>query len=111
MGGEEGVILCVSYFEVLTWYNLIFSCPEQLYKYSCPSVRQSVRRLVRPSVMFVKKWRLEYQKVIKTYRYIYLWDTSDSSDSSDSCDSRDISVISDSSESSYQTTLWQTFCD
>ena len=64
--------------------------------------------------MFVKKWRLEYQKVIKTYLLTYIWDSSDSSDNSDSCDScdsRDGSYSSDSSVSSYQTTLWLTFCD
>ena len=70
--------------------------------------------------MFVKKWPLEYQKVIKPYLPTYLWDSSDSSDSCDSCDSsdssdssdsRDSSDSSDSSYSSYQTTLWLTFCD
>ena len=48
--------------------------------------------------MFVKKWALEYQKVIKTYLPTYLWDSSDSSDSRDSCDSND---SSDSSDNSY----------
>ena len=43
-----------------------------------PSVGPSVRPL-----MFVNKWPLEYQKVIKTYLPTYLWDSSDSSDSSD----------------------------
>ena len=37
--------------------------------------------------MFVKKWPLEYQKVIKTYLPTYLWDSSDSHDRSDSSDS------------------------
>ena len=49
--------------------------------------------------MFVKKWPLEYQKVIKTYLPTYLWDSSDSSDSSDSCDSSDSSDSSDSCDS------------
>ena len=51
--------------------------------------------------MFVKKWPLEYRKVIKIYFPNYLWDSSDISDSSvsyDSCDSSDISDISDSSD-------------
>ena len=42
--------------------------------------------------MFVKKWYLEYQKVIKTYLHTYLWDicySSDSSEISDSSDSSD----------------------
>ena len=39
--------------------------------------------------MFVKKWPLHYQKVIKTYLTTYLWDSSDSSDSCDSSDSSD----------------------
>ena len=38
-------------------------------------------------MIFVKKWRLEYQKVIKTYLPTYLWDGSDISDSCDSSDS------------------------
>ena len=46
--------------------------------------------------MFVKKWPLEYQKVIKTYLPTYLWDNSDSSDI---CDGSDSSDSSDSSES------------
>ena len=56
--------------------------------------------------MFVKKLPLEYQKVTKTYRPTYLWDSSDSSDISDisdtrdSNDSRDSSDTSDSSDSS-----------
>ena len=49
--------------------------------------------------MFVKKWCLEYQKVIKTYFHIYLRDTSYSSDSSDSTDSTDSRDSSDSSVS------------
>ena len=55
-----------------------------------------VRWSVCRSVMFVKKWHLEYQKVIKTYLHTYLRDSSYSSDSSDS---------SDGNESSDQTTL------
>ena len=57
-------------------------------------------------MMFVIKWLLEYQKVIKTNLSTYLWDSSDGSDSSDSShnsysnDSSDISDSSDSSESS-----------
>ena len=50
--------------------------------------------------MFVKKWPLEYQKVIKTYLPTYLWDSSDSSDSHDSSDSSDSSNSNDSSDSS-----------
>ena len=38
-------------------------------------------------VTFVKKWPLEYQKVIKTYLPTYLWNSCDSSDSNDSSDS------------------------
>ena len=57
----------------------------------------SVGRSVRRSVMFVKKWPLEYQKVIETYLCTYLQDSSDSSDSSYS---------SDSSDSSEQTNLY-----
>ena len=41
--------------------------------------------------MFVKKWSLEYQKVIKSNLPTYLWDSSDSSDSSNSSDSSDSS--------------------
>ena len=47
--------------------------------------------------MLVKKWHLEYQKVIKIYLPTYLWD---SSDISDSCDSSDSSDSIESSESS-----------
>ena len=47
----------------------------------------------------MKKWHLEYQKLIKSYIPTYLWDTSDSSDSSDSCDSSDSTDSSDSSDS------------
>ena len=50
--------------------------------------------------MFVKKWLLEYQKIIKTYIPTYLWDSSDSSDICDSCDRSDNSDSSDSSDSS-----------
>ena len=50
--------------------------------------------------MFVKKWHLEYQKVIKTYLHTYLRDSSDSSDSSES------SYSSDGNDSSDQTTLY-----
>ena len=77
----------------------IFSCPEQLLKPSCRSVRPSVGPSVRPSVMFVKKWPLEYCMVIKTYLHTYLWDYSDTSDICDSCDSCDDSDSSDSSDS------------
>ena len=57
-------------------------------------------------MMFVIKWLLEYQKVIKTNFSTYLWDSSDSSDGSESSDSShnsyssDSSDISDSSDSS-----------
>ena len=47
--------------------------------------------------MFVKKWPLDYQQVIKTYLLTYLWDISDSCDS---CDSRDSSDSCDSRDSS-----------
>ena len=47
--------------------------------------------------MFVKKWCLEYQKVIRTYLHTYLQDSSDSSDGSDG---------NDSSDTSDQTTLY-----
>ena len=57
----------------------------------CPSVRPG---------MFVKKWPLEYHKVIKSYLSTYLWDSSDSSDSSGSSDSSYSSDSSDSSASS-----------
>ena len=57
----------------------------------CPSVR---------CVMFVKKWPLKYQKVIKTYLPTYLWDSSDGSDSPDSFDRSDSSDSSDSSDRS-----------
>ena len=53
--------------------------------------------------MFVKKWPLEYKKVIKTYLCTYLWYGSDSSvscDSSDSSDSNHSSDTSDSNQSS-----------
>ena len=55
---------------------------------------------VGPLVMFVKKWPLEYQKVIKTYIHTYLRDSSNSSDSSDSSDSSGSSDRTDSSGSS-----------
>ena len=64
------------------------------------SVGRSVGPSVGPSVMFVKKWPLEYWKVIKTYLPTYLWDSSDSSDICDICDSCDSIDISDSSDSS-----------
>ena len=48
----------------------------------------SVRQLVRPSVMFVKKWPLEYQKVIKTYLPTYLWGSSDRSEICDSSEKK-----------------------
>ena len=75
------------------------------------TVGPSVRRSVRPG-MFVKKWTLEYQTVIKTYFLTYLCESSDSSDSiersdssdrSDSCDSSD---SSDSCDSSDKLKLW-----
>ena len=56
----------------------------------CLSVRPSVGPSVGPPVgplMFVKKWPLEYQKVIKTNIPTYLWYSRDTSDSSDSSDS------------------------
>ena len=62
--------------------------------------------------MFVKKWHLEYQKIIKTYLPTYLWDCSESSDicdSCDSCNSSDSSDGSDSSDSSDSSNKW--LCD
>ena len=58
---------------------------------------------IGPCMMFLKMLPLEYQKVIKTYLFTYLWDSSDSSDGcdiSDSSDSSDSCDISDNSESS-----------
>ena len=52
--------------------------------------------------MFMKKWPLEHQKVIKTYLCTYLQESSYSSDSSDSSDRSD-SI--DSSDSSDQTSV------
>ena len=49
--------------------------------------------------MFVLKWPLEYQKVIKTHPHTYLWDSSDSSDRRDSSDSSDSNDSDDSSDS------------
>ena len=49
--------------------------------------------------MFVKKWSLEYRKVIQTHLRTYLQDSSYSSDSSDSGDSSDSSDNSDSTDS------------
>ena len=51
--------------------------------------------------MFVKKWPLEYCKVIKTYLPTYLWDSSDSSDIYDKCDSCDSSDSSDNKFCAY----------
>ena len=59
----------------------------------------------------MKKWPLEYQKVIKTYIPTYLWDNSDSCDSSDSSDSgnnSDSCNSSDSSDSSKSKTQFST---
>ena len=63
--------------------------------------------------MFVKKWPLHYQKVIKTNLTTYLWDSSDSSDiresgvSSDGSDSSDNSDSSDSTDpSQFKSTTW-----
>ena len=58
--------------------------------------------------MFVNKWSLEYQKVIKTHLWTYLQDSSYNSDSSDISDSSDSSNSSDCSDSSDQTTLYTT---
>ena len=63
---------------------------------------------VGPSTV-VKKWSLEYKKVIKTHLRTYLRDgsySSDSSDSSDNSDSSDSSDSNDSSDSSEQTTFY-----
>ena len=43
--------------------------------------------------MFVKKWPLECQKVMKTYLRTYLQDSSDSSDSNDSSDGSDQTTL------------------
>ena len=81
------------------------------------SVGRSVGPSVRLSVMFVKKWSLEYQKVIKTHLCTYLRDNSyssynsDSSDNSDNSDNSDSSDSSDSNDSSHrsdQKTLYTT---
>ena len=57
--------------------------------------------------MFVKKWPLHYQKVIKTHLPTYLWDSSDSSDSPNSHDSIDSIDSSDSSDSEiFQVKFW-----
>ena len=58
--------------------------------------------------MFLKKWPLEYQKVIKTYFRTDLWDSSDSSDSFDSSDSSKSSDSSDSSDSSTFLPIYRT---
>ena len=58
-----------------------------------PSVRWSVRPLVGPSVIFVKKWSLEYQKVIITHLRAYLLDSSYIRDSSDSSESVTVVTI------------------
>ena len=42
-------------------------------------------------MMFVKKWPLEYENVIKTYLPAYLWNSSKSSESSESSESSDSS--------------------
>ena len=55
--------------------------------------------------MFVKKWSLEYQKVIKKNLCTYLQDSNYSSDSSDSSDNSDSSDSRDSNDSSDQKTL------
>ena len=67
-----------------------------------PSVGRSFCPSVGRSGMFVQKWPLEYQKVIKTYSS----DSSDSSDTSDRSDSSDSSDSNDSSDSCDQTTLY-----
>ena len=59
----------------------------------------------------MKKWSLEYQKVIKTHLCTYLQDSSyssDISDISDNSDSSDSSDSNDGSDSSDQTTLYTT---
>ena len=69
--------------------------------------------------MFVKKWHLEYCKVIKTYLPTYLWNSSDSSDIYDSCDSSDSSDSSGNKicDQNFVTKivwpkfLWLNFCD
>ena len=68
-----------------------------------PLVGSLVGPSVNPSIMFVKKWALEYWKVISLPTYP--WDSSDScgsSDNSDSSDSSNSSDSSDSSDSSYK---------
>ena len=76
----------------------MFSCAEQLQKFRCVLVGQSVGR----SKSFVKMWPSEYHMVTKTYltsNLCFSSDSSESSDSCDSCDSSDSSDISDSSDS------------
>ena len=46
----------------------------------------------------MKKWPLEYQKVIKTFLPTYTWDSSDISDGFESCDTSDSSDSRDSSD-------------
>ena len=113
---EKNYLLCwivpkknkgfISFFRIsnLYWFSAFT-------RFSSTVARWSVGPLVRRSLMFVKKWSLEYQKVNKTYLPTYLWYSSYSSDSSDSCDSRDSNDSSDSSDSSYQTTFRLNFFD
>ena len=56
----------------------------------CPLVGWLVGRSVGP-LMFMKKWPLEYQKLVKTYLPTYVRDSGDSRDSSDLSDSSDSS--------------------
>ena len=53
----------------------------------------------------MKKWSLDYQKVIKAHLLTYLRDSSESSESSDSSDRSDSSDNSDSSDSSGSNTV------
>ena len=59
--------------------------------------------------MFVKKWFLEYQKVIKTHLCTYLQDSSDSSDSCDSSNSSDSSDSSDSNKRENNSVFFSSF--
>ena len=68
----------------------------------------SVRPSLGPST-FIKKWSLEYQKVVITHLCTYLRESSyssDSSDSSNNSDSSDSSESNDSSDSSDQTIFY-----
>ena len=98
----------LKFLAALSSSRRLFICPS-VRQSNRPSVRRSIGPSVSPLVMFVKKWPLEYQKVIKTYLCTYLRDSSDGSDSSDSSESSnscDRSDSNDSTDSSDQTSLY-----